>query len=91
MIVCYHCGKPIRGTMKTHVPPKYLEALGLDFACSYHPKCYEEAEAAAKELIDAVTKPKPEKASCRPQSEPVEPKSTLPPTPTSESPRSGTS
>lgn len=51
MIVCFHCAKPIKGKMTVHQPARYLEALGVDFARSYHPSCYVRAEKQAEKEL----------------------------------------
>ena len=53
MIVCFHCGRPIRKASKmvAIVPSNLHIRLGIDFRRSYHPRCYRTAEAlAAREL-----------------------------------------
>jgi hypothetical protein len=51
MIVCYRCGKPIKGKMVNQVPSILQIRLGLDFPKSFHPSCYQKTEAeAGKEL-----------------------------------------
>ena len=43
MIVCYHCGKQIKGKMVKHVPSNLHIQLGIDFIKSFHPSCYKKA------------------------------------------------
>lgn len=47
---CFRCGKAVRGKAVWHIPPVLDVQLGIDFAKTFHPKCYEaeEREAAAE-------------------------------------------
>lgn len=47
MLVCYKCGKAIKGKAVSTNPPNFMIRIAADFAKSYHPACY------AKELKEA--------------------------------------
>lgn len=63
-LVCYHCGRQIRGQVVHQIPPLIAKQFG-DFDKAFHPKCYDRAEAAAAAELHAppafvlTGKPKP--------------------------------
>lgn len=42
-MVCYHCGRGIRGAVTRINPPRFLK----DFPKAYHPDCYRRGEQVA--------------------------------------------
>jgi hypothetical protein len=43
MIVCYRCGKAVKGKIVNYVPNNFMVRIAADFAKSYHPACYAKA------------------------------------------------
>jgi hypothetical protein len=52
MIVCFECGKEIKGKMVCTNPPILSLRLGIDFPKSFHPKCYDRAEEKARKELE---------------------------------------
>jgi len=54
MLVCYECGKRVKGEVIHHIPTILAEKLG-DFRKAFHPKCHGKAEERAEKELKGGT------------------------------------